>query len=40
MFNRLQMLINKSSLTKLSINKYDSLRFVELEDEQINQKNY
>jgi len=30
------MSINKSNLIELLINKYNSLRFVELKDEQIN----
>ncbi len=30
------MLIDKSNLTKLFINKYNSLRFIKLEDKQIN----
>ncbi len=34
------MSIDKSSLTKLSINKYDSFRLARLEDKQIDQKNY
>ncbi len=34
------MSINKSSLTKLIINKYNSLQSTWLEDEQIDQKNY
>jgi len=33
--DRLQMLVNKSSSTKLFINKYNSLRFARLKDEQI-----
>ncbi len=36
MFNRLQISINKSSLNKLSINKYNSFRSIKLEDKQIN----
>jgi len=38
--DRLQISINKSNLTKLSINKYDSLRFIKSKDEQINQRDY
>jgi len=34
--DRLQMLINKSNLVKLSINKYDSFRFAKLKNKQIN----
>ncbi len=40
MLNRLQMFINKSSLTKLLINKYNSLRFIKLKNKRINQRNY
>ncbi len=36
MFNKLQMFINKSNLTKLLINEYNSFRFIKLEDERIN----
>ncbi len=34
------MSINKSNLTKLLINKYNSFQFVESKDEQIDQKDY
>ncbi len=40
MLNRLQMLVDKSNLIKLSINKYKFFRFIKLEDKQINQRNY
>jgi len=40
MLDKLQMSINKSNLTKLLINKYNSFQFARLKDERINQKNY
>jgi len=40
MLDKLQMLVNKSNLTKLSINEYNFFRFVKLKDERINQKDY
>jgi len=33
--NKLQISISKSNSTKLSINKYDSLRFIKLKDKRI-----
>jgi len=35
LLNRLQISINKSNLTKLLINKYNSFRSIKLEDKQI-----
>lgn len=34
------MLVNKSNSTRLSINEYNSLRFVESKNKRINQKDY
>ncbi len=36
MLNKLQMLVNKNSLTKLLINRYNSLRFIKSKNKQIN----
>jgi len=40
MLNRLQILVNKSNLIKLLINKYNSLRFIKLKNERIDKRDY